>query len=148
MMATLGVNVKLLCTGLIVAVVLTSAPSRADELSKPMKVTTDEASGSIFSSPNAVHDNRRGPITNVPLMVSRDKKFTAGLFKAGAADIPFDSYPEDEFCYFLSGSVKLTSADGSIVELKAGEAVVIPKGWKGRWSTTGYSKYYVVYDTK
>ena len=139
---------KLLCTGLIAAVVLTSAPVRADELSKPMKVTTAEASGPIFSSPNAVHDNRRGPITNVSLMSSKDKKFTAGLFKAGAGDIPFDSYPEDEFCYFLSGSVKLTSADGSVVELKAGEAVVIPKGWKGRWTTTGYSKYYVVYDTK
>jgi len=26
--------------------------------------------------------------------------------------------------------------------------VLIPKGWKGRWTTPGYSKYYVVYDTK
>jgi ethanolamine utilization protein EutQ len=147
-MTTPGVNVKLLCTGLIAALVLTSAPLCADGLSKPRKVTTDEASGPIFSSPNAVHDNRSGPITNVQLMSSNDKKFTAGLFKAGAADIPFDSYPDDEFCYFLSGSVQLTSADGSIVELKAGEAVVIPKGWKGRWTTAGYSKYYVVYDTK
>jgi uncharacterized cupin superfamily protein len=32
------------------------------------------------------------------------------------------------------------------VELKAGDAVVIPKGWKGRWTTPGYSKYYTVYD--
>jgi len=38
--------------------------------------------------------------------------------------------------------VKVTAASA------AGEAVLIPKGWKGRWTTPGYSKYYVVYDTK
>jgi uncharacterized cupin superfamily protein len=73
---------------------------------------------------------------------------SAGLCKAGASDTAIDSYPTDEFCYFLSGSVTLTSDDGTALVLKAGEAVAIPRGWKGRWTTPGYTKYYVVYDEK
>jgi hypothetical protein len=37
------------------------------------------------------------------------------------------SYPENEFRYFLPGSVKLTSADGTVLALKAGEAMALPK---------------------
>lgn len=120
----------------------------ADDAPKPVKMTAAAAAGPIFDSPQAIKNNRRGPTTNVEMGKSADKKFTAGLFKAGPSDWPIDSYPEDEFCYFLSGTVKLTSADGTVLELQAGEAVLIPKGWKGRWTTPGYSKYYVVYDTK
>jgi uncharacterized cupin superfamily protein len=138
--------VKLFCSGLVMAVVLMSASSYADKLKKPIKVTADDAAGPVFGSPKAVqHNGKNGPITNVELMSSTDKKFTAGLFKAGASDMRFDAYPDDEFCYFLSGSVTLTSEDGGMVELKAGESVVIPKGWKGRWTTSGYTKYYVIY---
>jgi uncharacterized cupin superfamily protein len=120
----------------------------AAEAPKPVKVTAAAAAGPIFDSPAAVKNDRHGPSTNVELGKSSDRKFTAGLFKAGPSDWPIDSYPEDEFCYFLTGRVKLTSADGTVLELAAGEAVLIPKGWKGRWTTSGYSKYYVVYDTK
>lgn len=63
------------------------------------------------------------------------------------SDVDINSYPEDEFCYFLSGTVPLTSSDGTVIEVKAGEAVAIPKGWKGRWTTPGYTKYYVVYES-
>lgn len=139
---------KLLCTGLIAVVVLASAPAWADEVVKPVKVTAAAAGGPIFSSPSATRIDHGGVMTNVVMGNSGDKKFSAGLFKAGQSDWPIDSYPQDEFCYFLSGSVKLTSADGSVIDLKAGEAVFIPKGWKGRWTTSGYSKYYVVYDSK
>jgi len=123
-----------------------SAVAPADDPIKPLKVPAAQAAGPIFDGPGVQHDNRFGPMSNLALLNSKDKRFTAGLYKAGAGDFPIDSYPEDEFCYFLSGSVKLTSADGSVVELKAGDAVVIPKGWKGRWTTPGYSKYYTVYD--
>jgi uncharacterized cupin superfamily protein len=131
----------------ILAWALYSAAASTDEPTKPTKVAASQAVGPIFAAPGAQHDNRFGPMSNVKLLSSKDKRFTAGLFKASAGDFPIDAYPQDEFCYFLSGSVKLTSADGSVLELEAGDAVVIPKGWKGRWTTPGYSKYYTVYDT-
>lgn len=130
----------------MIALLLTSAVLKADVTPKPIKITRAQAAGPIFDDQRVQHESRFGPTSNLALLKSADAHFTAGLYKAGAGDFPIDSYPEDEFCYFLSGSVKLTSADGTVLELKAGDSVVIPKGWKGRWTTSGYSKYYAVYD--
>jgi hypothetical protein len=49
---------------------------------------------------------------------------------------------------FIEGSVKLTSSDGTVLEVRAGEGAAIPKGWKGHWSTQGYKKYYVTYESE
>jgi uncharacterized cupin superfamily protein len=140
---------KALCTGLIAATLLTGATAWADGPLKPLKVTAAQAAGPVFASKDAVNEKGAdGPTTDVTMMKSADQKFEAGLYKAGPSDTPIDAYPEDEFCYFLTGSVKLTSADGTVLDIKAGEAVAIPKGWKGRWTTPGYTKYYVVYDAE
>ena len=120
----------------------------ADTPLRPVKVTAAQAAGPVFDRKDAIRENGAdGPTTDVTMLQSADHKMTAGLYKAGQSDTQIDSYPEDEFCYFLTGSVKLTSKDGTVLELKAGEAVAIPKGWKGRWTTPGYTKYYVVYDS-
>lgn len=123
-------------------------PAWADQVLKPVKVTAAEAAGPAFERKEAVRENgKEGPTTDVTLLQSADRKMSVGLYKAGPSDTAIDSYPEDEFCYFLSGTVTLTSSDGSVVALKAGEAVAIPKGWKGRWTTSGYTKYYVTYES-
>ena len=134
---------------LLIAAACIATTAWADNSLKPVKVTAAEAAGPVFNRKDAEHENGKdGPTTDVTMLQSADHKMTAGLYKAGPSDTPIDAYPEDEFCYFLSGSVKLTSSDGTVVELKAGEVVAIPKGWKGRWTTPGYTKYYVVYDAK
>jgi uncharacterized cupin superfamily protein len=126
-----------------------AAAAQADSSLNPVKVTAAEAAGPVFQRKDAVRENGSdGPTTDVTLLQSADKKVSMGLYKAGASDSKIDSYPEDEFCYFLSGKVKLTSADGTVLIVKAGEAVALHKGWKGRWTTQGYTKYYVVYDSK
>ena len=56
-----------------------------------------------------------------------------------------EPYGVDEFMYFLEGGVTLTSADGQVQEVVAGEAVTIPKEWTGTWETGGYSKIWVIY---
>ena len=42
--------------------------------------------------------------------------------------------------FFLEGSVTLTSADGSVITVNAGEAVTIPKEWMGQWETKGIAR--------
>ncbi len=44
-------------------------------------------------------------------------------------------YGVDEFMFFLSGSVTLTSKDGSVMTVHAGEGVTMPKEWTGIWDT-------------
>ena len=51
----------------------------------------------------------------------------------------------DEVFYILEGSITLTSADGTVLTMNAGEAVSIPKEWTGVWDTDGYSKEWVIY---
>jgi uncharacterized cupin superfamily protein len=56
-----------------------------------------------------------------------------------------EPYGVDEFMYFLTGSVTLTSSDGTVQTINAGEAVTIPKEWTGIWDTQGYTKIWVIY---
>jgi uncharacterized cupin superfamily protein len=114
---------------------------------KPAKVTAEAARGAIFSSKTAAKENGPdGPTIDVLLAKSKDGRLESGLYSAGPSEQDIPSYPEDEFMYFIEGGVKLTSADGTVLEVKAGEGAAIPKGWKGHWSTQGYKKYYVTYD--
>lgn len=115
---------------------------------KPVKLTAADVAGPVFKRADAVKENGAdGPTTDVALLKSRDGRFEAGVYEAGPSDVAIESYPEDEFMYFVAGSVTLTSADGTVLEVRAGEGAAIPKGWKGRWTTRGYRKYYVTYST-
>lgn len=114
---------------------------------KPVKVSAAAAHGPIFSTKTAVKDNGPdGPTTDVTLARSKDGKMESGLYRAGPSEQDIDSYPEEEFMFFIEGGVRLTSSDGTVLDVRAGEGAAIPKGWKGHWSTQGYKKYYVTYD--
>ncbi len=59
------------------------------------------------------------------------------------------NYTEDEFCYLLEGRVRLTDSAGKTEEYKAGDAFVIPKGFKGVWETVdAVKKFYVIHQPK
>ena len=124
------------------------APKAPAASLKPVKVTAVDARAAVFLRKSAVHETGAdGPTTDVNLLKSRDGHFEAGLYSAGPSDQAIESYEEDEFMYFLDGGVTLTSADGTVLEVRAGEGVAIPKGWKGRWTTQGYKKYYAIYQS-
>jgi len=131
-----------------------SAPALAEPAAvplvtnKPVKVTAEAARGPIFDSKTAVKENGPdGATIDVLLARSKNGRVESGLYSAGPSEQDIESYPEDEFMYFIEGSVKLTSADGTVLEVDAGEGAAIPKGWKGHWSTQGYKKYYVTYES-
>lgn len=80
---------------------------------------------------------------------STDTAYQTGVFKSGPLSEEIkgpQGLPYNEFLYFLSGSVKLTSSDGEVMIVNAGEAVTIPKGWTGHFDTAGYTKIYVTYN--
>jgi uncharacterized cupin superfamily protein len=100
-----------------------------------------------LATPDVKTQVDQGQISKNRVMgLSADKRFKSGLYSAQAEKASIESYPADEFMYFVRGGVTLTSADGSVVRVKAGDAIHMPKGWKGTWNTSGYLKFYVVYD--
>ena len=141
------IKVGIVTTLLCAAAAFADAPAPKPLVTtKPVKISAAEAAGPIFASKNAVKENGAdGPATDVLLLKSKDGKVEFGLFDAGPSEQDIAAYEDDEFMFFLEGSVTLTSADGTVLEAKAGEGVAMPKGWKGHWSTKGYKKYYVTY---
>lgn len=135
-----------LCGGVALADVPEPKPM---VVTKPVKVTAAEAAGPVFHTryAQAAPDGPDGPSTDVVMLRSKDHRLEAGLYAAGPSEQDIESYTDDEFFFILDGTITLTSVDGSVVAAKAGEGVAIPKGWKGHWSTPGYRKYYVTYET-
>lgn len=51
----------------------------------------------------------------------------------------------DEFCYITSGHVRLIAEDGSAQSFKAGDAFLIPDGFRGYWQVVETTtKHFVV----
>jgi uncharacterized cupin superfamily protein len=114
----------------------------------PAKISKDEMSGKIFERENMIEmTHESGNVTlDVTTLLSSDKKFASGMYRSGKSYFEATNpYGVDEFMYFLEGSVKLTSTDGTVQTINAGEAVTIPKEWTGIWDTEGYTKIWVIY---
>lgn len=124
--------------------ILLPATVIAQEVLKPSKIAKEEVQGKIFERPSLITEENGN--LDVRTMLSSDRKFDTGMYKAGASRFEInDAYGVDEFMYFIEGSVKLTSSDGSVMTVNAGEAITIAKEWTGIWETDGYSKIYVIY---
>jgi len=118
----------------------------ADTL-RPYKITASDLKA--LEAPDVIVESSAGQLTKNRVMgQSTDKAHKAGLYSTPPERADVESYPVDEFMYFIKGGVTLTSADGTVLQVKAGDAVHVPKGWKGTWnSVAGYTKFYVIYDS-
>ena len=53
----------------------------------------------------------------------------------------------DEFCYIISGHVQLISESGEVCDFRAGDAFLIPNGFRGFWKVIETTtKHYVIRD--
>ena len=114
----------------------------------PSKLSAKDIAGATFKHKDAQKYKVEGRgVIDFTSLVSNDKKFATGMYKAGASQENFldEVYGVDEFMYFITGSVTLTSEDGTVQVINAGEAVSIPADWKGTWDTEGYTKIWVIY---
>lgn len=113
----------------------------------PQEIGATDISGEIFEREDMVETVADGNTTqDVTSFLSSDGRFGSGMYRSGAVryDIT-EPYGVDEFMYFLEGGVTLTSSDGTVWNIDAGEAVTIPKEWTGVWETDGYTKIWVIY---
>ena len=117
------------------------------QVSHPAKLSQRALEGAAFDDPSTTITEVGGEnILDFTSLTSSDGKFASGMYKAGPQTFDItEPYGVDEFMFFLEGSVTLTSADGSVTTVNAGEAVTIPKEWTGRWETEGYRKIWVIY---
>lgn len=67
------------------------------------------------------------------LFTSADGKVEIGVWECTPGRFTADRSASSEFCHFISGRIEMTHADGSKVQLGAGDAIALPLGWKGEW---------------
>lgn len=114
----------------------------------PAKISKEDIAGAIFARDDMKRtEHGSGNVTlDVTTLLSSDGRFASGMYKSGESHFEAtEPYGVDEFMYFIEGGVTLTSADGTVQTINAGEAVTIPKEWTGIWDTDGYTKIWVIY---
>jgi uncharacterized cupin superfamily protein len=138
--------VTLVC-GLAAGAVIGAHHSPEHDGALPVKINKADMSGAIFERPDTVKTTRgENTVLDVTTLKSSDGKFASGMYRSGKSHLEVEEpYGVDEFMYFIEGGVTLTSADGSVQVIGAGEAVTIPKEWTGVWDTDGYTKIWVIY---
>jgi len=138
---------KLIVT--LALLVLANGPFAAEnETIVPAKINRADISGDIFNRETMIKTTHEDGHTtlDVTSLMSSDKKFASGMYQSGKTRSEItEPYGVDEFMYFTQGSVTLTSSDGSVQTIEAGEAVTVPKEWTGIWETDGYTKFWVIY---
>ncbi len=78
--------------------------------------------------------------------VGDDPGLFAGVWSAEAQETVIESYPVDEVCVVLAGTITLTTTDG-VNEFRAGQAFAIRKGTALTWSNSpDVRKIYVILD--
>ena len=117
------------------------------EVAHPAKLSAEALTGAGFTHPDTiVTETPNGNILDLTSLKSSDGKFASGMYSAGAQRFDItEPYGVDEFMFFLEGSVTLTSSDGTVTVVNAGEAVTIPKEFTGVWESDGYRKIWVIY---
>lgn len=145
MNVTTRLSIVFLCASLLFPVI---ADSKDLKTVLPAKISKDDAAGMLFQhdSMKATTHSDGHQTESVTTMSSSDGKFSTGMYRSGKTRFEISQpYGVNEFMYFLSGGVTLTSSDGSVMTVNAGEAVTMPKEWTGIWDTEGYEKIWVIY---
>ena len=141
-------------TGVFAAAAASLAIAQAEDVIKPTVITGADKKADVFKNSNAEVESKTsqvdGEYTTEDFMpfTSSDEKLFIGMYRTDGHhrfEIN-DAYGVDEYMHFLKGGVTLTSSDGSVTEIKAGDSVIIPKEWTGVWESHGYEKIYVIYE--
>jgi uncharacterized cupin superfamily protein len=68
----------------------------------------------------------------------------AGKWACNAGKVAMNGHPVDEACFVIGGSVTITDEQGRAQTFRAGEAFLIPCGFRGLWSNSDeFAKIFV-----
>lgn len=137
---------KLIVT-LLTSFLLTVSIANADS-AEPIKIDKNDMGLEVFDGLETHKDDYGADMSYITSLTSTDKKFMTGLYKSGPVIEThiLQDYGDDEFMYILSGSITLKSIGGNEIVAEAGDAISMPKEWRGTWHSDGYTKLWVIYN--
>jgi uncharacterized cupin superfamily protein len=68
----------------------------------------------------------------------------AGKWACNAGKVAINGHPVDEACFVIGGSVTITDEEGQAQTFRAGEAFLLPRGFRGLWSNSDeFAKFFM-----
>ena len=81
--------------------------------------------------------------------VDPSKQLTVGIWECTPYEEHIPSYPCDEFCTIISGSITVTGEDGQSEHFGPGDSFMILRGYKCRYKLTETTrKYSIMFESK
>lgn len=83
------------------------------------------------------------------LWASVDGRIKLGVWECTEGKFTADRTSIAEYCHIISGSAVVENdSDQTACEIKSGDLLVLPKGWRGRWTIKEHvRKLYVLSDS-
>ena len=68
------------------------------------------------------------------IWTSADGHCKLGIWECQPGRFTADRSTAGEYCHIITGSAYVTNVDGmNLREIKAGDLLILPQGWKGEW---------------
>jgi uncharacterized cupin superfamily protein len=140
-------SILLLTVAMVISLAVSAETSSNEKSAIPATISKAEIAGKIFERSDTIKLTEDGVNTlDVTSFISSDKKFGSGMWKTGKLHfVQTKPWGVDEFIYIVDGSLTVTSADGTVQVLNAGDAMTIPKEWTGKWDSPGFTQIWVIY---
>ena len=99
--------------------------------------------GTLADKPTTLTPGQKEAAT--ALWSSPDGLIDIGVWECTPGQFTADRSHAAEFCHFLSGRIVMTHQDGRRQELGPGDALLLPKGWKGEWKILEHTRKIYVF---
>ena len=116
-------------------------------------IPTSIVAAGVAATPLAAQGQRAGADRGDPQVsshtVHRDERSgtVAGVWTCTPGSWPVAPRQNTEVAHILAGRARITDADGHVKEVGAGDVLVLPVGWSGRWEILeDVRKVYVIGD--
>ncbi|MFV0473169.1 MAG: cupin domain-containing protein [Pikeienuella sp.] len=94
--------------------------------------------GAMADKPTTLSPGQKEAATS--LWTSPDGTLDIGVWECTPGRFTADRSTTAEFCYFLQGEIVMTHLDGTRKTLGPGDAIMLPRGWKGTWEIIGHTR--------
>ena len=99
--------------------------------------------GALADKPTSLTPGQQEAAT--PLWQSPDGALEIGVWECTPGQFTADRSAAAEFCYFLQGTIVMTQLDGTRRTLGPGDAIMLPRGWKGTWEIIEHTRKIYVF---
>lgn len=97
-------------------------------------IAADDLFGELEPTGPRVGADRGDPQTAIRVLhTSDDGLLSVGIWSCTPGGWSIVDRPDTEIVHLLEGRARITDADGTEHDLAPGDAIVLPRGWSGRW---------------